>query len=80
MTITTTDTTAAAAPPPLSEETSHAILVRAAHTCEDNATKALAAACKLGDQDTIQRYANERDQFGRLIVGLLSRPVASAAA
>lgn len=80
MTITAPSTKAIPAAPPLSEESSHAILVRAARSCEDDAIKALAAARLLGDQGTIRLCAAERDQFGRLLVGLLSRPIASAAA
>lgn len=68
MTITDPHTETAAAA--LGENTSHAILLTAAASCEDDALEALECARELGNPDAIARCTAERDLFNRLATTL----------
>ncbi len=55
---------------PLDEDTSNAVLFRAACAAEDDVLTELAAARQAGDTAAVTRLTAERDQFDRLAVGL----------
>lgn len=80
MTITAERPAPGTATGPLDEDTSNAILFRAACAAEDDVLTELAAARKAGDTAAVQRLTVERLVFNRLAVDLRANQRAHRAA
>lgn len=84
MTLTDTRPAPATEARPLDEDTSNAILFRAACAAEDTVLTELAAARQTGDEQAVARLTAERDLFDGLAVALRGngrahRPAAASA-